>query len=202
MIIGLTGKLQSGKDTVGAYLVTKHNFQRRAFADSLKDSFCALLDIDRWVLEDLKNQDNAIVAIGYKNEPENCPPDHMWSPIRELSVREALQRYGTEAHREIFGSDFWVNATLPVGGYYTGRAIVITDCRFDNEASRIKELGGVVWQIVRPRVPVSGKPHRSEQGIDPALIDEVIRNYGTLEDLYEKVELCLSQSRASSVTVD
>ena len=37
MIIAISGKLQSGKDTIADYLVLKHGFTRIAFADKLKD---------------------------------------------------------------------------------------------------------------------------------------------------------------------
>lgn len=37
MLIGLSGKLQSGKDTVAEYLIKKYNFNRLAFADKLKE---------------------------------------------------------------------------------------------------------------------------------------------------------------------
>jgi len=36
MIIGFSGKAQSGKDTAGEYLVREHNFHRVASADALK----------------------------------------------------------------------------------------------------------------------------------------------------------------------
>ena len=37
MIIGISGKMQSGKDTVADYLVKKYKFKRVAFADKLKE---------------------------------------------------------------------------------------------------------------------------------------------------------------------
>jgi hypothetical protein len=37
MIIGISGKMQSGKDTVADYLVNKYGFQRIAFAAKLKE---------------------------------------------------------------------------------------------------------------------------------------------------------------------
>jgi dephospho-CoA kinase len=37
MIIGISGKYQSGKDTIAEYLITHYKFKRIAFADKLKD---------------------------------------------------------------------------------------------------------------------------------------------------------------------
>ena len=33
-----------------------------------------------------------------------------------MTFREFLQRYGTEAHRDVFGKDFWLEYTLPANG--------------------------------------------------------------------------------------
>jgi len=37
-----------------------------------------------------------------------------------ITGRQALQRYGTEGHRDVFGEDFWVDALLPVDSYTEG----------------------------------------------------------------------------------
>src|SRR3954469_23707179 len=108
MIVALTGFKGSGKDTVAAELIKNHGFERRSFADSLKRSAAALFNILPSEWEVLKNDDTAYVSIGHKGEPEGLA-SHMWSPTRELTVREFLQRYGTESHRDIFGSMFWVD---------------------------------------------------------------------------------------------
>src|SRR5207244_2103841 len=48
-----------------------------------------------------------------------------------------------------FGDDFWVEQTLPDDDpAYTSKLVVITDCRFPNEAERINDLGGEVWEVV------------------------------------------------------
>lgn len=40
LVVGISGRKGSGKDTIGAHLVSKYDFKRVAFADSLKDA-CA-----------------------------------------------------------------------------------------------------------------------------------------------------------------
>jgi dephospho-CoA kinase len=37
LIIGMAGKMGSGKDTAGNYLINEYQFQRIAFADNLKE---------------------------------------------------------------------------------------------------------------------------------------------------------------------
>jgi hypothetical protein len=69
--------------------------------------------------------------------------------------------------------------------------IAIDDCRFDNESELVKELGGIVIEIIRPGCVPDG--HASEQGISPHLIDKRIMNDGTLEQLKENVLNLISE---------
>src|SRR5215813_1435072 len=131
MIIGLTG---NGKDPVAAYLIKEHHFERIAFADKMKQSIARTFDVPFQEIEQLKDQDNVYVALGYKNElPElgisetgKPVPNHMWSPIRELTFANYIHHYATEGHRDVFGQSFWVEQCLPMDGFYAGRKIVAT----------------------------------------------------------------------------
>jgi hypothetical protein len=194
MIIAFTGKRGSGKSTAAAYLIKEHEFELRAFADPLKKSFAALFDIRYHEIEKFKNDPNTFIEIrtvdtSYENE-------YLSGPV--MTFREALQRYGTEAHRDIFGEDFWVDLALPLPpvGFYVGRKIVIHDCRFLNEAYRVKQLGGYVIDIKRP--PSDQPQHRgwenhvSESEMDNIPKDVVIKNDGTISDLYIRIEAVLS----------
>jgi hypothetical protein len=180
MLVGLCGLKNSGKDTVGAYLVKNHGFERRAFADKLKESAAALFDIEPWQLDEWKNDPGFTVQIRQLRTTKTPKQSHM-------TIREMLQRYGTEAHRDIFGEDFWLDATLPVQGFYAGRAIVVTDCRFENELERITLLGGHTVYVDRP-APLEENPHRSESVL---LADYTLVNDGTIEELYQRVEKML-----------
>jgi hypothetical protein len=177
----------------------EHDFERISFMYHMKKSVAALLDIPYHQVDQFKNDPNVYVAIGYKNEPEtkfDGQPIKMWSPIREMQFREFLQYYGTEAHRDIFGPDIWLDRALPVGGYYAGRKIVITDVRYKNEIDRIHHLGGIVIRVNRPKVLSDAQKdlHRSEFDATtyPDAVDLQVDNDGTIEELYAKVEEVLS----------
>src|SRR5215469_8326518 len=174
MLIGLTGLKGSGKDTVAAYLVKEHNYERRAFADPLKKSVAGLFDIPFHHVDKLKNDPHAIVSLTV----------HETGETHDLTFRTFLQRYGTEAHRDVpeMGQEFWVELLLPVRGYYAERNIVISDVRFDNEAKRITLLDGIVVEVSRAGL-VNQDQHRSEEGLNPDLVDYTIFNNGSLEDL-------------------
>lgn len=51
MIIGVTGLIGSGKDTIADYLTTHKGFKRLSFAASLKDAVAAVFGWDRELLE-------------------------------------------------------------------------------------------------------------------------------------------------------
>lgn len=187
MIIGLTGLKGSGKDTVGAYLVKNHGFERRSFADPLKRSFAAFFDVPVSDLENLKNLQDCKVMLG-----EFANGDQSGFIYSDMSVRQALQRYGTEAHRDVFGHDFWVDQALPVDGFYSGRAIVITDLRFQSEAYRIRLLEGTIIRIKRG-VTLEEDLHVSEVEQLNIVSDHDIYNDGTVEELFEQVEEVLTQ---------
>ena len=174
MIIGLSGEKESGKDTVAAYLVKNYEFERKAFADPLKRSVANLFEIPFKDVDTLKNDKRAKVTL-------STYPGY----TVEMSFRGFLQRYGTEAHRDTFDENFWANLTLPSGGYYPGRNIVITDVRFANEAERVKSVGGTLVRIYRSMV-LRGDPHPSEQFAFE--VDHIIYNNGTLDQLWPKVE--------------
>jgi dephospho-CoA kinase len=193
MIIGLAGQKGSGKDTVAAYLVKRHGFERRAFADSLKKSVEKLFDISYADIEKFKNDDSIKVVI----EHTAMPHRH----ISDMSFRQFLQRYGTESHREVFGDDFWLEHCIPLSGFYTGRNIVITDLRFYNEARRVQFFNGFVVRVSRGEV-LDETLHRSEDInalMDAGIIDHTIYNDGSIEDLSTEVERMLSAVCEGSV---
>lgn len=190
MIIGLAGKAQAGKDTIGKYLVEQHKFERLAFADKLKEAVAALFDIprewvDEWKNNELRSLDKVEVI---------CVVDGLSE--YSMSWREFLQRFGTEMGREVFGPNFWVDQVFvdPETYYhaeakYAGRKIVVTDVRFAGEAERIKSLGGYVVEVVRPSIE-SEDSHPSEVIDFP--VDATLYNDASILTLYERVERVLN----------
>lgn len=189
MLIGLTGRAGSGKDTAYETIHALFNdvrpVVRLAFADVLKRSALACFaDFDdEWSEVASKIKSSGHIKIEADGE-EIC----------SVSGREFFQRYGTEAHRYLFGDDFWIDSMLPpldpldFGPFLHSQEIyVITDVRYDNEAIRIREYGGVIWQVERPGEEISENAHASELGIDEELVDYLLLNDGSLDDLKEEI---------------
>lgn len=185
MIIGLMGLKGAGKDTVAAYLIKEHGFERKSFAEPLKRSVAALFDIPFEKVDEWKNDD----CVRVKVEFDSVSYDEMYS---DLSFRKMLQRFGTESHRDVFGSNFWVDMCLPLDAYYTGRKIVVTDCRFKNEAHRIHyNLGGYIVRVERPGLDSQDR-HSSEQELSEIQYHYRLANDGSLYELGPKIEEMLN----------
>lgn len=170
-IIGLTGKARSGKDTVADYMVTNYGVSKVGFADELKVK----------VMEDFNLSWEQI----YGNDKEKIVMKYLKTP------REILQHMGTEAYRAMY-DDFWVEKLynkLVSGKVKTSGGIVITDVRFPNEVKFIKDIGGVVIQIIREnKDEINGiKNHSSESSLDNQMFDLVLENNGTIIELYDSI---------------
>jgi hypothetical protein len=191
MILGLNGLKGSGKDTVAAYLIKEYGFERRAFADPLKKSVAVLFDIPFHKIDQYKNDPSRKVFLANDHIVHQGTEPFGDEIASEITFREFLQRYGTESHRGVFGENFWVDQTMPKDAFYSGRKIVITDLRFDNEAKRVHDCGGSVIRIDRPEVDVHDT-HESERPLDPKLVDFILHNDRGIDELYLLTESMLA----------
>lgn len=200
MIIGLTGFKQAGKNEVAKKIRQWSSMPtvELSFAAKLKQSLAAFLGCSVEDLEEWKNDPYMVVAVGLQvGELGIVQP-------RMQTVRSALQRYGTEAHREVFGKDFWVDALLPLpDGHpltdtvgliafnkrkYADALYVVTDVRFPNEARRVRQSGGVVVRVVGPDQTETDDGHASETPLPDDLIDRTILNTKR-DDNYASLDL-------------
>src|SRR5438132_6903276 len=173
MIIGLAGNKQVGKDTIGKYLVDAYGYKRYGFADNVKLALAALFNVPVSQLEQYKNDPTCKVVIGWENRtllrnaPIDAKADAMWFPMVSMTLREAMQRMGTEVGRDLWGKDFWIDLDFPkqIGEWIVTNLItnvVITDVRFENEVQRIKEMGGQIWLVRKEITEQSQDTHESE----------------------------------------
>lgn len=195
MVIGINGFKNSGKDTAARYLINEHGFKRIAFGDKVKECFATLFGISVPELEFMKNDPAAHVAIGYMNYPpkpvgvdtslvdESDGSVRMWSPaITPITVRNGLQRVGTDIGRNILGKEIWVNLVRPeIEGN-----VVITDIRFENEIEALWEYGAQIIRISRDSTDPPD-PHVSEMWLDDDYIDVELANNSSIQDLHKSV---------------
>ena len=80
--------------------------------------------------------------------------DEYWATelnIPGLTPRKVMQLIGTDIMRAHFDNDIWIKSLKKkiIGLLSKGANIIITDCRFSNEARAIKNLGGKVLLVDR-----------------------------------------------------
>jgi hypothetical protein len=145
MIIGITGLIGSGKDTIASHLVEKYGYERYSWATPLKDITATLFGWDRDMLEG--------VTIEQREKREQVDPwwDKKLNKYDLVSPRWVLQFIGTEVMRNTLHQDIWVLAGMKrIEGKQN---VVIPDTRFPNEIKAIKEMGGVIWNVKRGPLP-------------------------------------------------
>ncbi|GMV19489.1 MAG: hypothetical protein AMXMBFR56_77130 [Polyangiaceae bacterium] len=195
MIIGISGKAGSGKDTAADVLVRDHGFVRIALADPMKRFARGLWHFTEAQLWGPSQQRNA-------PDPRYRRDDGTF-----LSPRHALQTLGTEWGREC-DPDVWIRYALmcaervmscailhyvPDLGLVYGnekprpRGVVIPDVRFANEMKAIRLAGGQVWRVTRgTSLGGAESRHVSETGQDSIhddAFDRLLHNDGPLEAL-------------------
>ena len=179
-IIAFTGKAGSGKDTAANILIEKYGFIKISFAASLKDAVAAIFSWPRDMLEGSTAESRA-----WREQK-----DEWWSNRLSMNItpRHILQTWGTELCRDGFHEDIWIaSLEKKLVCFPATTNIVITDCRFENEAAVIHKLGGKIIQIDRSSIDSESK-HSSELGISQNTTDIIIYNKGTLEELEFAIE--------------
>ena len=209
MILGVTGFIGSGKDTIADYLCTFHGFKRISFAASLKDAVSAVFGWDREMLEGTTKSSREWREL----------KDEWWSNRlgMDITPRWILQVWGTEVCRNGFHNDIWV-ASVENKLRNTKDNIVITDCRFANEVNAIKNAGGYTMRVSRGQPPEwyddavnynkgefgnmywsiskakldRNRVHASEYSSVGLDYDYYIDNNGTIDDLHKQVNLIVN----------
>lgn len=161
-LIAFTGYKQSGKDTAALELA-RYLLPAKStcvnFADALKEEVAR----------------GCGVSVPYIN-------------AHKENFRLILQGWGTNFRRQLQDDQYWTTEWLKrvVRLDDTFRYVFTTDVRFLNEASLIREAGGILVRIVRPGIISDG--HASEVEQDKIVADFTILNDSTTQDLRNKLK--------------
>lgn len=179
--IAFIGKARSGKDTAGDRLTQRWMYTRLAFADPLKE---AALRINAYVHDDYGPYGRLSTVVKYNG----------WERAKDRfpEVRRLLQETG-EAMRAL-DPDFWIRQLVRKveAANEWNLPVVVTDCRYRNEADTLRDLGFHLVRIVRPNSEHAMSPetarHPSETELDDYPVSDTLINDGTVADLHVKLD--------------
>lgn len=202
-IIGLVGFAGSGKDTVGNILVNDYGYKKYSMAKPLKDVVSILFSWDRTLIDGSTEESRL-----WREQP-----DEWWNKKlnweerfgTKFTPRICLQHIGTDILRNYFDNNIWLLCMEKYLNNHMNEKIVITDCRFKNEISAIKNIGGKIIRIKRGDDPtwystienmkdnnisisemaIELKIHESEIDWIGTNFDNIIKNDHNLEILKE-----------------
>ena len=185
MIIGISGKAGSGKDTAAKMLevlyanpdISYEDFTNKRyknfadiqivhFADSLKETAQVLFRIGEWETNTQEGKKTTINWIG-------------------KTVRELLQGIG-QGLRDAIDPNLWVKILFANTEGWSN--YIIADVRYPNEVYAIKKRNGVLIRIDRKGAGAGN--HSSETALDNYKEWDVhIENNGSLESLFEAMRI-------------
>lgn len=183
-LIGISGKIGSGKDTVAAIIQELYpQYEIKKFAGKLKDIASILTGIP---VEKFEDQEFKKTDLG--KEWSYVYPDEYYddgeSVMVCMSVRQLLQKLGTDALRDNLHENVWVNALM--ADYNKDSHWIVTDCRFPNEVKIIQEKDGILLRVERSTCNLG--THPSETALDNFPFEHVIFNNGSMDDLRNEVK--------------
>ena len=212
MLIGINGYAGSGKDTVGKiiqYLLSAFNgVNLEKILNKYEEYEWMLEEQSEWEIKKfagkLKQIASLLTGISIdKFEDQEFKKKNLGSEWNihgmPMTVREFLQKLGTDGLRDGLHGNVWVNALfadykcIPVDRAPKGWDCdnwIITDVRFPNEAKAIKDRGGIIIRVDRPGIkPINNHP--SEISLDKWEFDYKIANVSDLKSLALTVETIL-----------
>lgn len=206
MIIAISGKARSGKDTVANVLIKNFGFKRIAFADKLKDICSDVFDLPvsmfhRDEFKDRAFEEPIIIDVGHvknlvtrleeytsiNNEAYEALLSHGCGKML-LSPREILQFVGTDLCRNCVKDSIWLDIFNSILKNIDGH-VICTDARFQNERELIKSFGGMNILVVRPNLK-SSDSHSSENNLGTESdYDAVVMNDDTKDKLEHDIQM-------------
>jgi hypothetical protein len=187
MIIGISGKARSGKDTFAEMLATELNkgayppYVMMAFANELKLKCQEAFDLT-W--EQLWGNDKEVPDERYRKYYQTAAltgtgelPSGYWT------AREIMQDFG--AFYRSIDSEFWIKNLFKAAAEKDYTNVIVTDVRYINEADYIINNGGYVIRVEREnKDTVHNEQHPSEVELDDyKRFDFTVVNNWTLDHL-------------------
>ncbi len=169
IIIGISGKKQSGKSDLCSHLSGFSFFasgtvdvQFFSFAYPIKELCINVLGLSRDQCYGSDDKKNELTKYKWKNLPYHLRSKSIHHK-EYITAREIMQIIGTDIFRDFFDKDVWVDTTFREIEKKAPRIAIIPDVRFPGEVNKIIEKGGHVIRLTRN---VIDDAHESETILD------------------------------------
>lgn len=178
-LIGICGRRRSGKDVVANYICSQYNFENKKISDDLKSVIKILFS---FTYAQLENDEKDIT-------------DKIW----DITPRQTMQFLGTEVMQykiqELLPNinrNFWIKSFINKNlNNNLSKNIVISDIRFLHEYEDLKKYDILIIRIERDNINInSNDEHCSETEHLQIPADIIIKNDGTIDELYKKISDC------------
>lgn len=178
MVIAITGKKRSGKNTASEYLRKNYKFREYAFAQPIKTVSYLLFGWDAKKDEELKEVIDPYWGISRRQ---------FWQWLGTDAMQLDLCKKYPEFEKKT-GRSIWVN--IFNSRYEADKSInyAISDFRFPHEEEYLKSINAITIKVVRNDTDKIVDLHESEIYIDTMKTDYIIENNSDLESLYEQVD--------------
>lgn len=208
MILALSGKKKSGKDTISDFLVKDQGFIKLSLATPLKDLLIRVFRIDKELLYDDNKKDKELddfITIDYSHldkirdviteewgfgiDYETRENIEEFYGMEIKTPRQLMQTIGTDLIRKNIRDDVFIVLLLEQIKK-TQRPIVIADARLQNERETLVNIGATLGLVKRTLTEDKSDKHISENDLgDDDEYDLIIDNNIDLNQLRSEINL-------------
>lgn len=192
MLISLSGKLGSGKDTVADYLYEKYRFRKVSIGEHIRRELCRadyLLMTGRILPKEVES----FLRLSMENRCKEA-----WGKPTSEIARTSLQWFGQ--FKIVNEPDHWLSQIkCEIRDHHSnGFSTVFTDMRSERELEFASKCG-VTMRVVRPVRPHNATSaqeyHITETALDnsDSQFNWIVKNDGSILDLYEKIDVIITQ---------
>lgn len=170
IIIGLSGKKQSGKNTVCSFiqdeLAKDKSIKIYSFADPLKNFCIDVLGLNYNQCYGTDDEKNTFTDYKWERIPDEIKCKYLKnSPKNEfITSREMMQMFGTDIIRNFFDENIWSKATIRLIKKEGYDVSCIADVRFKSEVNSIMKQKDSY--IIRLKREIFNDNHISEKDLD------------------------------------
>lgn len=194
MKIAITGKAQHGKSTVANYIAKRYGYTELSLSKVLKQCVYTFNPIvDYKPIYEFHGELNADTLADFE-------PIRFQDLINEVGIEQAKKNpevrrcynmMGSDIGRDILDIDIWWKKLQEEIIELGVANIVVPDLRYDNDAC----LFDFVIKVIREEDNQlkENANHQSEKGISDNLVNVVVYNTGSLEELYETIDNIIKQ---------